>query len=52
MVVGVQDEEEKILNANEGYKRQNDGPSGNEGEFFADGERRIGIAAGHLLNNV
>lgn len=48
MVVGMQHEEEKILNADEGDKGEDDGPTGNEGEFFCDGERRIGIAAGHF----
>ncbi len=49
MVVGVQDEKEKILNTNECYKRKNDRPAGYKGEFFGNGESRIGIAAGHLL---
>lgn len=31
VVVGMQHKEEKILNANEGHKGQNDGPSGDEG---------------------
>jgi hypothetical protein len=38
MVVGMQHKEEKILNANESHKGQNNGPPGNEGEFFADRE--------------
>jgi hypothetical protein len=38
VVVGMQHKEEKILNANEGHKGQNDGPSRDEGEFFTDRE--------------
>lgn len=36
VVVGMQHEKEKILNADEGHEGQNDRPSRNEGEFFAD----------------
>jgi hypothetical protein len=46
--MAMQDEIEKVLDTDECNKGEDDGPAWNQGEFFADGERRIGIAAGHF----